>query len=93
MSAVMRSAAALAFLSDSLDLEALDRLRRSEHLRLVPADAASEFAHLDGDPDALVAELVRLARLAVLIGIEAHRRPYRHAATVFAEAERAVRRL
>lgn len=84
--------ALLAFIGDTLDLDQFDVLRRSEALRLAPARRTREFAHLNGDPDALVAELLRMARIGFLIGLAAHQTPNAPVQAVFAEAERTARR-
>ena len=55
-----------------IDLDELDRLRRDRRLRLVPTQSktATDPAQLEGDPDLLVRELVRLARLGQTIEME-----------------------
>jgi hypothetical protein len=83
-------AAAIAFLGGKPDLEALARLQQERGLLLMTVDGA--HAHLDGDAGALVTELIRLARLGVLVGVEAQLRPDRAVAQVVREAEQTVRR-
>lgn len=47
----------------ALDLNAFDRMRRERGLRLVLADNAAGVVTVDDDPDAAIAELLRLARI------------------------------
>lgn len=47
----------------SLDFDHLRRLHASKRLRLATTVGMQGFVHVDGNPDALVLELIRLAEI------------------------------
>lgn len=79
-------AAALTFLGDVLDLDELGRLVAERRLRLQATLGETATGHVNGDPDALVAELLRLARIGMGVGRVAVDQPKRRVGGVVDEA-------
>lgn len=66
-------------------LDALAELHRTQRLRLATTVGKQGWAHADGDPDALVGELIRFARIGALASAIALDRPRRRIGAVVRE--------